>query len=1360
MTRPAGDSTAPGQPAVVRTFLIADIRGYTRFTQERGDEAAARLAGRFAEIVQEGLEAGGGELVELRGDEALGVFASARQAIRAAVELQEVLDRELDEGSSFPLGVGMGLDAGEAVPVADGYRGGALNLAARLCARAGAGEVLASQGVIHLARTMQGIGFEPLEPLVLKGLAQPVAAVRVVADRHREQRPRPRPPARRGELSPGLDPSGPLVGRDGELRWLRWGWRRVLAGQGRVLSLSGRSGMGKTRLAAELARGVHAAGWPVLHARCAGPAPAALKALEEASSAPAPILVVADDLDLATGTVLDALDALLQRVEAGDPIMVVGTHRDNRSPLVSVRFEQATSGPEHRRRLARVAGPFPSPLAPAVQAGMAGGFTPEAFIGRAAELGRLEGALDRAEQGRPQLVLLAGDAGVGKTRLLVEFADRARQRGSRVVAGGCVELGDIGIAYLPVADALRGLADEPADAELLAQIATTAPGLGRLLPEIVKIGTPGALAGDGLDQLQLFDAMRAVLMARAERSPVVLVLEDLHWADRASRDLVAFLARTMWSGRVMLVASYRSDELHRRHPLRPLLAELVRLPGVERLELAPFSRAELAEHLEAITGEPLPVNRVQGIYARSEGNPFYAEQLLAVRTDDAQVELPATLADVLLARVQTLTEPAQQVLRVLAVAGRRVPHRLLAEVTGWPEADLEGGLREAIGAGVLVTETTTGGYAFRHALLQEAVYGDLLPGEQVRLHAAYARVLAGEAEGAAAELAHHCLASNDLVGALAASVQAAEEAAAVLAPAEVLRHLTSALKLWEPVPDPTAVTGTDRVELTLRAAEAASAAGDEQRAVSLTQDAATTADATADPARAARAYERLGSYLLGTGRVEDALRARARAVELVPAQPPTPLRARVTAAMAQALFNARRRNEARRWCEEALMVARGVGSADDEADVLITLGMIQQYDDPAQARSLYAAGRARAADAGSPEIELRALQNLAWLEYKLGDLTATRATCDDGVELAERTGLGWSRIGIGMRRTQCIVCYRVGAWDECERLAGAVPERVMTLAAQQLAAEGLAVQVARGRSVASKRLHDLVALAGASQFLDGDVAVREAELATWQGDLDRARSAIHRALAAIDAVEHLDKVMDVAWICMKGLTVEAERAERARTAGDTVVLTDAIAVGGALLERAHSAVEQAHRAGINHDVHVRGWLAKADAEWTRLQGHSDPARWQAAVDAFSYGHVYAVARCQWRLAEALLGAGDREQATAAARAAHQTAVQLEAVPLQAVLEALARRGRLDLGAGLPTERTLAGLTPRELEVLRLLVEGRSNRQIAEQLFISGKTASVHVTNLMAKLGVHSRLEAAAMARRLGLDQSAQERAAI
>jgi hypothetical protein len=202
------------------------------------------------------------------------------------------------------------------------------------------------------------------------------------------------------------------------------------------------------------------------------------------------------------------------------------------------------------------------------------------LIGRTAELGRLDAALDRAGHGQPQVLLLAGEAGVGKTRLLAAFADRARGRGVRVLAGGCVELGDIGLAYLPVVDALRGLADDPEEAGLLAGAAVTAPGLGRLLPGIGPAAPPGGLPGDGLEQWQVFDAVRAVLVGRSERSPVLLVLEDLHWADRATLDLVAFLARTLRAGRVTMAVSYRSDELHRRHALRPLLAELVRLPGL------------------------------------------------------------------------------------------------------------------------------------------------------------------------------------------------------------------------------------------------------------------------------------------------------------------------------------------------------------------------------------------------------------------------------------------------------------------------------------------------------------------------------------------------------------------------------------------------------------------------------------------------------------------------------------------------------------------------------------------------------------------------------------------------------------
>jgi len=219
------------------------------------------------------------------------------------------------------------------------------------------------------------------------------------------------------------------------------------------------------------------------------------------------------------------------------------------------------------------------------------------------------------------------------------------------------------------------------------------------------------------------------------------------------------------------------------------------------------------------------------------------------------------------------------------------------------------------------------------------------------------------------------------------------------------------------------------VDLTLWAAAAAHAAGDGARAVALAREAAASADVSADPDRAARSYERLGQYLLDAGRFQDGLRARARAVELVPAHPPTPLRARVTAAMAQALIHAGPRDEARRWCEEALGVARAVDSAEVEADVLVTLGIVEQHDDLAKARSLYAAGRARAADAGNLEIELRALLNFGWLEFGVGNLAAARAAFDEGAELADRAGLGWSDFGITLRRGQCYVRFEVGDWD-------------------------------------------------------------------------------------------------------------------------------------------------------------------------------------------------------------------------------------------------------------------------------------------------------------------------------------------
>jgi DNA-binding CsgD family transcriptional regulator/tetratricopeptide (TPR) repeat protein len=987
--------------------------------------------------------------------------------------------------------------------------------------------------------------------------------------------------------------------------------------------------------------------------------------------------------------------------------------------------------------------PFATSQAGAILAGMATGTSP-AFIGRARELARLLELLERAASGHPAVALVAGEAGVGKTRLLAELAARASRGGARVLVGGCLQVGDVGLPYVPFIDAFRDLGARPDEAELVAPLIAAVPGLGRLLPAAREEGVEPPPPGDGFEQVQLLDGVLSLLDRLSRSAPLLLVIEDLHWADAASRHLLGFLARTLRASHILLVASYRSDELHRRHPLRPLLAELIRIPTLERIEVPPFSRDELAEYLRALVGAEVPTGALDRILARSEGNAFFAEELVAAGAVRAEVLLPDALADVLLGRIEALPELAREVLKVAAAAGRGVGHQLLVAAAGRPEAELEQGLREAIAAQVLVTDPATDSYRFRHALLQEVVYGDLLPGERSRLHATYARLLADQ--GSAAELAYHCVAGHDLPGALAALVRAAGEASEVLAPAEALGHLTGAIELWDRVPEPASVAGVDLVDLQLRAAAAAGDSGEFRRAVSLARDAV----AGAEGLQAARATERLAYYLLLEDRdAEEMLATSRRAVELVPAEPPTALRARVTAGLARVLQGLRQYDEARRWCDEALAVARAAGGANEETHALITLaGLECRHDNAPVARSLLHDALRRAAAAGEHSLELRAQCILGTLEMDFGNLTTAREVLGEAVALAERSGLKWSEYGIQAHIQRFYAHYMAGAWDEAARLAGSVDDCAPTV--PSLLAVTLFLEVGRGGHHAAERLERLERVSHGDGWATYMTLGCGIELACWQGDPDRARALVRVILAELDAAGEPWELSYI-WPCTQGLAAEADRAERARSAGDEAVVNDAIRAGRELLERARACERQCRAIGRQVGPEALAWLARAEAEAARLEGHADPDRWAASAEAFGYGHVYEQARSRWRLAEALLATGRREEAQAAAAAAHEVAVRLGAAPLRDQTEALARRGRLDIGLEAVPGDGATGLTPREREVLRLVADGRSNRQIAEALYISRKTASVHVSNILSKLGVHTRGEAAATARRLGLD---------
>jgi len=429
-------------------------------------------------------------------------------------------------------------------------------------------------------------------------------------------------------------------------------------------------------------------------------------------------------------------------------------------------------------RAGELAGSFAWGPAGAILRGMATRPSSATFVGRSEELARLAEARDRAAGGAPTVVVVGGEAGVGKSRLLRRFADDSSALGATVLVGGCVELGGEGVPFAPIVEALRTFVRGVDAAELERWLGPARAELARLLPELGPVPT-GAQGGE-LDlwsvQGRLFELLLGLLERLAAERTVMLMVEDLHWADRSTRDLLAYLIGNLRQGRLALILTYRSDELHRRHPLRPFLAELER-GRVERLELERFARDEVAAQLTGILGAPPPAGLAERIHARSGGNAFFVEELAAAAGEDQ--ELPRSLRDTLLARIELLPEPTQQVLRAASAAGGQVDHDLLAAVAELPEPGLLEALREAVSTHVLVADAGDRGYGFRHALVKEAVYAELLPGERGRLHGRFAAALAAwaaqgaaEGPGRAAELAWHWYAAHDLERALPAAVEA------------------------------------------------------------------------------------------------------------------------------------------------------------------------------------------------------------------------------------------------------------------------------------------------------------------------------------------------------------------------------------------------------------------------------------------------------------------------------------------------------------------------------------------------------------------------------------------------------------
>jgi DNA-binding CsgD family transcriptional regulator len=990
------------------------------------------------------------------------------------------------------------------------------------------------------------------------------------------------------------------------------------------------------------------------------------------------------------------------------------------------------------------------------------------LIGRAEEVAQLTDAFERAASGEFGAVVVGGEAGVGKTRLVAELARHAVEHGGGVLTGDCVELAEGELPFAPLTGALRSLARELGPGEV-----ETLPGraeLARLLPELGDDAEPPmsrSAADEGLAQARLFEVLLGLLERLGEDAPLVLAIEDLHWADRSTRDFLGFLVRNAGDARLLLVCTYRSEGLDRRHPLRPFLAELDRRPAVERLELAPLTRVEIGEVLAWILGHAPAEAIAAEVFERSDGNPFFAEELLAAAGNGR--EIPETLREALMVRVEPLSEHARVLLRTAAAVGRRASHPLLAKVSALPDPELDEALRETVAASILVGDAHT--YAFRHALVREAVSADTLPGERTRLHVALAEALTensalgeGTAGIVAGELAHHWREARRLPEALSSSLEAATAAEEGYAFAEAHDQLEHALEIWDQVPDAEERAGADLAGVLARAAENASLAHEPARAVALARRAVGLIDARADPMRAALLHERLGRYLWLDGEVEGAVRSCREAVELIPADPPTAGLARVLAAHGQILMLGGKPRESRQRCEQAIQVARKVGARAEEGHALNTLGVdVAAVGDRRGGIEFLAEAKQIAEELGWADGIGRAYVNLSETLDWDGRLRESAELAREGAKTMRRLGARSYGIFLGNDATHRLL--RLGRLEEAAEELARVREAGPTgfSEADHHAAEA---QLARIRSdleaadQASRRARETLGPIRDAGHL-GPTAAAEVEVHLACGRADDAVASFERAL---DEITGEDYALSVALLHARGICAYAELAEGARARLDSEEV--------ARIERAAAAAIERFDAVLAPERYPEGGplpsalahRAVIEAEVSRLEGRSEAGLWRLAAEGWSeldepLERAYAASR----EAEALLLAGERrkEAGDLLARAA-DTAREIGAASLLGQIEALARRARLPLerpasedeeGTALTEARDRFGLTDRELEVLELLAEGRTNREIGEALFISRKTASVHVSRILGKLAVRSRVEAATTAQRLGLTGS-------
>jgi DNA-binding CsgD family transcriptional regulator/tetratricopeptide (TPR) repeat protein len=948
------------------------------------------------------------------------------------------------------------------------------------------------------------------------------------------------------------------------------------------------------------------------------------------------------------------------------------------------------------------------------------------LIGREGQLTVLRAFGARVVSGRAGALLLRGDAGGGKTRLVTELASEARAAGTTVLAGGCVALGDEPLRHAALIELLRA-----------ARPSAEGP----------------AAAVAGLPTEQVLERVLAVVDAVGAPDSLVLVFEDIHWADRGTCEILTVLARHVVDHPVGLVMTCR-EELPRDHHVRQFLTELGRGQLVTPVAVPPMTPAEVARFVEALLGD-VDATTVAGVYDRSGGNPLIIEELCAQRADPNAAVVPGAVRDILLARFWHLSEDARELVRAVSVAGSPVSEARLATVVDLPGKPFATALREALDLRVLAP--TEGGISVRHVLMAEAVYGELLSGERVRLHARWAAALS---DAPAPLVAHHWYEAGEDDLAFVAGLAAAREATGALAFDDAHRHYLRVLSLWTRVDDAEARATSPRRDIVLQTAETANWAGDPAAAVAVIDGVLADADIVADRAAVSVLLERRAWYLLRQGANEAARIAYDAALDALPNEADPATRVRVLAGSVRAW---------ERTCqyERALALAREAVAVAVDAKVEAEIGPAHYM----LGRILLATGDV---DTAIDELERAATAaeqtlNPVLLAISLlerGDALARRGRLVEAVPAALAAAERLRARGdtephaLLATATAAALLHRLGRPADGRIVAARILEEArapVIVAVGHLLAGAFDVEAMQ---LTSAREHLETARMLAAALLEGRVgaalATARADLAIGEGNVELAASAVDEGIAK---VVHSGDDESLAHLSLYGLRIEAERglaalgreSDRARRRRD-----------------ASLASYEAHLArvlGAQPPMSVRPDLDAVRAAWTaertRIDGATDPDSWARATELWTAAEwPRDAAYSALRHAEALARTKAPDDVVAAAfRVAEARAAALESPFLLAPVARLAQSVGVPAPAGLDAltpaapdadddaTETLSGLTPREREVLELVMAGATNRQIATRLFISDKTASVHVSRILTKLGVTSRQDAATVARR-------------